>query len=136
MSPWPRSRPSTASSKRGVCTRRRTASTSICQPKDKVRNLKRDDAGCEIRGTAGYVLLPGSGTPFGAYRWDPELRPDKVTRAPLPAHVQAYVAGTPMKGNGAGQLVNPSREMASGQAENPQIRQKSQWRGWPTGQPL
>ena len=89
------------------------------QPKDRVRNLKRADAGCEIRGTAGYVLLPGSHTPVGAYRWDPELHPDKVRRAVLPAYVHAYVAGTPMKGNGAGQLANPSREMASGHAHKP-----------------
>ena len=80
------------------------------QPKDKVRNLKRDDAGLEIRGDAGYVLLPGSSTPHGAYRWDSELHPDKIPRTVLPAYVQAYVAGTPMKGNGKG--------------------------SWPTGQPL
>jgi hypothetical protein len=60
------------------------------QPKDRVRNLKRDDAGCEIRGAAGYVLLPGSTTPHGAYRWDPELCPDKVTRSVLPAYVHAH----------------------------------------------
>ena len=86
----------------------------------RVGNLKRGDAGCEIRGAAGYVLLPGSATPLGAYRWDPELHPDNVSRAALPAYVQAFVAGTPMKANGAGQVANPYREMASGQARETQ----------------
>ncbi len=72
------------------------------QPEDKVRNLKRDDAGLEIKGTSGYALLAGSTTPHGVYRWDPELHPNKVTRTVLPAYVRAYVAGTPMKGNGKG----------------------------------
>jgi Bifunctional DNA primase/polymerase, N-terminal/Homeodomain-like domain len=101
------------------------------RPKEGAGTLKRDDAGLELRGDAGhYVLLPGSHTPDGTYRWDPELCPGKVMRAGLPAHVRAYVAGTPMKGNGArntgtharecpsgqaGQLANPTREMASGQ---------------------
>ena len=56
-------------------------------------------------------------TPFGSYRWDPELRPRKVPRAVLPAHVHAYVADTSIKGNGKGTRANwtwniPSREMA------------------------
>ena len=110
MSPWPRSRPSTASSETWcVHTPQGGRHYYFTQPKDRVRNLKRDDAGCEIRGATGYVLLPGSATPLGAYRWDPELHPDKVTRTVLPAYVQAFVAGTPMK--------------------------EGQW-GWPSGQPL
>jgi hypothetical protein len=32
------------------------------QPQDKVGNLKRANAGCEIKGTTGYALLPGSTT--------------------------------------------------------------------------
>ncbi len=95
------------------------------QPKDKVRNLKRDGAGLEIRGDAGYVLLPGSSTPHGAYRWDPELHPHKIPRAALPAHVQAFVAGTPMKGNGKGNgpswnTGTPPRECSSVPGKNPQ----------------
>jgi Bifunctional DNA primase/polymerase, N-terminal/Primase C terminal 1 (PriCT-1) len=84
------------------------------QPRDKIGNLKRDDAGCEIGGTAAYVLLPGSSTPHGIYRWDPELHPGNISRAALPAYVQAFVAGTPMKGNGGGQVANPHRGVASG----------------------
>jgi KaiC/GvpD/RAD55 family RecA-like ATPase len=86
----------------------------LSQPRDKIGNLKRDDAGCEIGGTAAYVLLPGSSTPHGIYRWDPELHPGNISRAALPAYVQAFVAGTPMKGNGGGQVANPYRGVASG----------------------
>jgi KaiC/GvpD/RAD55 family RecA-like ATPase len=93
------------------------------QPRDKVRNLKRDGAGIELKGDGGYVLLAGSSTPHGAYQWDLELHPDIIPRAVLPAYVHAFVAGTPIKrngkGNGAGQVANPSREMASGQPALP-----------------
>jgi Bifunctional DNA primase/polymerase, N-terminal len=84
------------------------------QPRDMVRNLKRDDVGIELRGSNGYILLAGSSTPHGAYRWDPELHPDNTRRTVLPAHVHAFVAGMPMKGtgrgHGAGHAATPSRE--------------------------
>jgi hypothetical protein len=85
------------------------------QPGGRVRSLKRDGAGVELRGDGAYVVLPGSWTSHGKYRWDEELHPHNIPRAVLPVYVHAFVAGASMRGNGVGQLANPYREMASGQ---------------------
>jgi DNA-directed RNA polymerase specialized sigma24 family protein len=95
------------------------------QPKERVRNLKADAVGIELKGDGGYVLLPWSRTPHGAYRWDDTLCPGNLPRATLPPHVHAFVAGTPMKGNGKGngavQLSTPLERVDSGHpGKNPQ----------------
>ena len=114
------------------------------QPKDKIRNLKRDGAGLEIKGDAGYVLLPGSST----HAWRLPVGP-RASPAQDPAHCSAgaraglccrhadegqrqgqrrLASGQPPRewpvarqnaqesaNDESGQLANPYREMASGQ---------------------
>ena len=114
------------------------------QPKDGIcSTLKRDDAGLELRGAAGHTSSCLDRAPHMAPTGGiPSFTRDNVRRAVLPAYVQAFVAGTPMRratglakwptplgrwpvasprnpapraNGGAGQLANPYREMASGQ---------------------
>lgn len=91
------------------------------QPAEKVRNKAKDGAGIEIKGDGGYVVLPGSSTPHGRYRWNDE----SLSHWPpeLPAHVIAYVGA---KANGKANGAAPGN---SGNAEHRDPRKTAlqQW---------
>jgi Bifunctional DNA primase/polymerase, N-terminal len=86
--------------------------------------------GIELRGDGHYVLLPGSSTPDGTYRWDEELNPHTVPRMLVPEHVLAYFTGahslmeTPRASPPEWQLETPLRGVSRFPAE---IHERLPW---------